>query len=63
MTIIPRTPFPEPTWRCGHPKTRENSYNGGQCRFCARVRALNDSAEKAELRRLERVRKFEERWG
>lgn len=40
--IIPATPLPGPLFKCGHPKTPDNSYvwnsnQYGSCRFCRRV--------------------------
>lgn len=34
------------TWRCGHPKTPENTYCGVQCALCHRARMINYNAEK-----------------
>jgi hypothetical protein len=65
VTTIPRTEFDGPVFRCGHPRTEANSLpcslakrdgtRYAQCRFCARVRHMNNNAERAAKRAEERV--------
>jgi hypothetical protein len=45
--IIPRTPFEGPLWRCGHPRTEENT-SCSSCKFCQRVRHLNAYHERVK---------------